>query len=206
MTHPPLISGARIVNGRMRSPGTLGFIGVGSNSQHFLVSAYHVLGRLRGSAEPLRNGEAIWQSASEFQSQMIALTNLERMSARFDMAAAPLLPEIKVSANILTLGPIRGVGAATEGMRVLKFGAQTGLTQGVIASVSETLLEIESDSDADEDYLLCDHGDSGALWVSPEGEAVAMHFQGSDGSRAFARPIPFVLSTLGLTLLTSDPP
>lgn len=201
--HSPLISGARIMNARTGSPGTLGFIGVGPDSGQFLVSCYHVLGRLRGSSDPVSDQEAIWQSGG-LASEMVALTNLERMNARFDIAAARLLPGIAVSADILTLGPIRGVAAATEGMRVLKYGAETGLTEGFVTSVSSTLIEIESDPDADEEFLLVDHGDSGALWITPEGEAVAMHFQGSDRTRAFARPVPFVLSTLGLTLLTSS--
>jgi hypothetical protein len=198
-----LISGSRIVNSRIGSPGTLGFIGIGPDDDNFLVSCYHVLGRIRGSMEPLHDQETIWHTGA-LESQMVALTDVELMNARFDFAAARLIPGIPVSAEILTLGPIKGVVTATEGMRVFKFGAETGLTEGRISSVSDTLIEIESDPDADSEFLLADRGDSGALWVSTDGEAIAMHFQGSDGSRAFARPMPFVLSTLGLTLLTSS--
>lgn len=203
MPQAPLVSGSKIVNGRTGSPGTLGFIGVGAAGDKFLVSCYHVLGRVRGSSEPPGEGEPIWLPGTELASEMIALTRLETMNSRFDVAAAPLLSGIPVSPEIRTIGPIRGVADAVEGTRVLKFGAETGLTAGVISYAGETLIEIEQDPDVEEEYLLCDHGDSGALWVSPEGDVIAMHFQGRDGNRAFARPIPFVLATLGLRLITN---
>lgn len=201
MPHTPLVSGSRIVNGRTGSPGTLGCIGVGPRDEHFLVSCYHVLGRIRSAPELPDDGEPIWQTV-EIESHMVATTNVQMMNARFDIAAAPLLPGVLVSADILTLGPIRGVAAAVEGMRVRKFGAETGLTEGVISYAGETLIEVEEDPDAEEEYLLSDYGDSGALWVSPDGDVVAMHFQGRDGNRAFARPMEFVLATLGLSMLT----
>lgn len=204
MPQTPLVSGSKIVNGRTGSPGTLGFIAVGPGDERFLVSCYHVLGRNRGASEPPGDGEPIWLPGRELTSEMIALTSLALMNSRFDVAAAPLLPGIPTAPEIRTLGPIRGVAPAVEGMRVLKFGAETGLTAGVISYAGETLIEIEADPDAEEEYLLCDHGDSGALWVSSAGDVVAMHFQGRDGNRAFARPVPLVLATLGLTLLTTD--
>lgn len=204
MPHAPLLSGSKIVNGRTGIPGTLAFVGVAPNNEQVLVSCYHVLGRTRGASDAPGEGEPIWQPGRELTSEMIALTRLEMMNAQFDVAAAPLLPGIPVSPEIRTLGPIRGVADAIEGMRVLKFGAETGLTAGVISYAGETLIEIEPDPDAEEEYLLCDHGDSGALWVSPSGDAIAMHFQGRDGNRAFARPLPFVLATLGLTVLTTN--
>lgn len=203
MPQAPLVSGSKIINGRTGSPGTLGFTGIGAGGDRFIVSCYHVLGRARGSSELPGEGEPIWLPGTEATSEMIALTRLESMNARFDLAAAPLLPGVQVSPEIRTLGPIRGVADAVEGTRVLKFGAETGLTAGVISYAGETLIEIEEDPDAEEEYLLSDYGDSGALWVSPGGDVVAMHFQGRDGNRAFARPMPFVLATLGLRLLTN---
>lgn len=203
MPQAPLVSGSKIVNGRTGIPGTLGFIGVGPGNERVLVSCYHVLGRTRGASEPPGDDEPIWQPGRELTSEMIALTRLELMNARFDVAAAPLLPGVPVSPEIQTLGPIRGVADAVEGMRVLKFGAETGLTAGVISYAGETLIEVEPDPDAAEEYVLTEHGDSGALWVSPGGDVIAMHFQGRDGNRAFARPMQFVLATLGLSLLTS---
>jgi hypothetical protein len=203
MPQAPLVSGSKIVNGRTGSPGTLGFVGVGPGNEHVLVSCYHVLGRARGAPEPPSDGEPIWQPGTEIASEMIALTRLEMMNARFDVAAAPLLPGVSVLPEIRTLGPIRAAADAVEGMRVLKFGAETGLTAGVISYAGETLIEIGEDPEAEEEYVLSEHGDSGALWVSPDGDAIAMHFQGRDGNRAYARPLPFVLATLGLRLLTS---
>lgn len=200
MPNGPLISGSRILNARTGSPGTLGFIGVGPQGDHFLVSCYHVLGRL---GEPPGDGEAIWHTAA-LASQMIALTEVDRMNPWFDIAAAPLFPGIPVAGEILSLGPIKGIAAATEGMRVVKFGAETGLTEGVISYVGDRHIEIDAVPGADVERRLSERGDSGALWVTPDGEAVAMHFRGRDGNQAFARPMPFVLWTLGLTLLTGD--
>lgn len=205
MPHAPLVSGSRIVNSRTGSPGTLGFIGVSPQGDRFVVSCYHVLGRVRGSPELPSDGEAIWHTA-ELESDLIAQTDVSMMKARFDVAAAALLPGIAVSADIASLGPIRGTIAAEEGMRIRKFGAETGLTTGVITYASDSLIEITADPDAPEEYVLSDHGDSGALWVTPEGAAVAMHFQGRDRNRAFARPVLFVMAELGLQILTIDSP
>lgn len=205
MPYAPLVSGSRIVNGRTGSPGTLGFIGVGPHGDRFVVSCYHVLGRVRGSPELPGDGEAIWHTA-ELESDLIAQTDVSMMNARYDVAAAVLLPGIAVSADIASLGPIRGMIAAEEGMRLQKFGAETGLSTGVITYASDTLVEITADPDAPDEYVLSDRGDSGALWVTPDGAAVAMHFQGRDGNRAFARPVAFVMAELGLRILTIDTP
>lgn len=200
MPNGALISGSRILNARARSPGTLGCIGVGPNGDHYLVSCFHVLGRF---GEPPDEGEAIWHTAA-LESRMIALTEVARMNPRFDIAAAPLFPGIPVAGEILSLGPIRGIAAAAEGMRVVKFGAETGLTEGVISYIGDTHIEIDAVPHAGLEPRLSERGDSGALWVTPDGEAVAMHFRGRDGNQAFARPLPLVLATLGLTLLTGD--
>jgi hypothetical protein len=123
------------------------------------------------------------------------------MNARLDIAAALILPNVGVSADILEMHQLRGVTEPVLGMRVIKSGAETGVTEGVITDMSDELVTIESPDHMPEGYVLCDHGDSGALWVDAgSGQAVALHFMGRNGDTAYARPLPLVLASLGLGL------
>lgn len=182
----------------------MGFIGAGANGDYFLVSCYHVLGRAKGSMELPQDAEQIWQSSPEFGGQVVALTKTSMMNADFDIAAASILPDVPVCANILRLGRITGVAPGAVGTRVFKFGAETGFTEGEITEVDARLVEIEALPESSEDSVLCSRGDSGALWVNAAMEAIGVHFQGRDKNTAYARPMDFVLSALGLTLLTND--
>jgi hypothetical protein len=62
----------------------------------------------------------------------------------------------------------------------LKSGAKTGVTEGVVLSVSDSQIVIGKSDDTPEGYMLSDVGDSGSLWVRADDRApVGLHFEGN---------------------------
>jgi hypothetical protein len=85
----------------------------------------------------------------------------------------------------------------------LKSGAKTGVTEGVVLSVSDSQIVIGKSDDTPEGYMLSDVGDSGSLWVRADDRApVGLHFEGNLSGAEFAkaRPIRLVLDTLKLKM------
>jgi hypothetical protein len=184
----PLVSGARIMNAITGSPGTLGCIALDDQDNPWIVSCYHVLGRSRHFVSIVGNDEPILQAT--------------KMNSALDYGAAIVVPEIDVSASVLELDKLQRIADAEVGMRVVKSGAATGVTIGVVAEVTPVLIKIEKPADSPSDYVLSDHGDSGAVWLDAQtGNAVGLHFTRQDHAIAYARPLRNVLGDLGLRLL-----
>jgi hypothetical protein len=88
-------------------------------------------------------------------------------------------------------------------MRVLKSGAATGVTEGVITRLQGGRVEIEPEG-LPGDYQISAGGDSGAVWVTREGNRpVVLHQRGIDSPRRVAYALPFLeaLRRLRLTPL-----
>jgi hypothetical protein len=116
---------------------------------------------------------------------------------------------------------VTGLEPPRTGMKVVKYGATSLLTHGMVDGVSGAYemdysgygdtkrwidgLRIVADPDTPESEISL-AGDSGAVWVSPvTGKAVALHFAGEDGlgptaEYALAQPLHRVLE-----LLDADP-
>ena len=200
--HRPLVSGVRIVNAVTGSPGTLGCIGLDVDDKPWIVSCYHVLGRDRQSIGVPRNDEAILQSTAALGGGVVARSRTDKMNSALDYGAAIIVPDIGVSTSVFELNTVQRVATAVVGMRVMKSGAETGVTIGIDTDVTDTLITIESPPDSPNTYVLTERGDSGAVWLDTEtGRAVGLHFSGRDGNTAFARPLGGVLKALGLRLL-----
>jgi hypothetical protein len=200
--HRPLVSGIRIVNAVTGSPGTLGCIGLDTDDRPWIVSCYHVLGRDRQSIGAPQNDEAILQSTLALGGGVVARSRTDKMNSALDYGAAIIVPDIGVSTSVFELDTVQRIATAVIGMRVVKSGAHTGVTMGIVTDVTGPLITIESPPDAADDYVLSDRGDSGAVWLDAEtGRAVGLHFSGRDGNTAFARPLGAVLTALGLRLL-----
>jgi hypothetical protein len=199
----PLVSGIRIANAITESPGTLGCIGLDDDDRPWIVSCAHVLGRSRRSTDIAGNLEPILQSTLDLGGGIVALTRIDKMNSLLDYGAALITPNVGVSTSVLQLaGPIERTAAAVAGMRVVKSGAQTGVTIGIVTDVTDSLITITSPPIVPDDYVLSDRGDSGAIWLDYEtGRAIGLHFSGRDGNTAFARPLGSVLGALGLRLL-----
>jgi len=198
----PLVSGIRIFNEITGSPGTLGCIALDTDDTPYIVSCYHVLGRSHSSTDVVANDEPIFQSTLALGGGIIARTRTDMMNAALDYGAAIIVPAIAVSTSLLELDPIQQTATPEVGMRVIKSGAQTGVTLGIVTDVTATLITIESLHDAPIDYVLSEKGDSGAIWLDVDtGNAVGLHFSGKDNRIAYARPLGSMLDALGLRLL-----
>lgn len=199
----PLVSGVRIVNEITGIPGTLGCIGVDVAGNTWIVSADHVLGRPRQSPDVAGNDEPIFQSTLALGGGIVARTRTGKMNRALDFAAAIIVPNIDVSPSVLELvDPLQRTADAVVGMRVVKSGAETGVTIGIVSEMTDSLITIVSPPIVPDDYVLSDRGDSGAIWLdAATGRAIGMHFSGRNGDTAYARPLAVVLGALELRLL-----
>jgi len=179
-----------VVNPQVKHPGTLGFVAVdeGAPAQRFIVSSYHVLVRLR--REPGVQGEPIFQPSHQGPDSEVAFVELSRADAGLDCAAARVADSIQTSPCILGLGRPGPPLLAQVGMRVVKSGLATGITEGVVTEVNGGLVRLEPPKGFPEDYELSDAADSGALWLELETRApVALHARGNPDGAEWAEGI-----------------
>ncbi|HEY6343000.1 MAG TPA: hypothetical protein VIY49_16020 [Bryobacteraceae bacterium] len=185
-----LRGGLQIMNVELQEPGTLGMIVV-SGGAPYLISAKHVLAGKRPGM-----GDSIRQPAGTADIAIV-----ERVSQTLDCAAARLNADQQFALEILQIGKPAAPADPVEGMRVIKAGAATGVTEGKVARVDGTEVVIKPLRDFPLEYQLSDTGDSGAVWVEMEGRApVALHYSAQSGgeSVAYGIPIPTVLKELKL--------
>src|SRR5258708_1887586 len=99
-------------------PGTRGMI-VASGGVPYLISARHVLAKNRPGI-----GDAICQPAGTK-----TIATVERVSDRLDCASARLAEGEAFALEILHIGILAAPRNPIEGMRVIKAGATTGVTE-----------------------------------------------------------------------------
>jgi hypothetical protein len=201
LIYRPLRGGIAILNPIVQKIGTLGFIATADGQDRWLVSCYHVLGRIDRSA--FNDGEPIYQPIDD-AGNLVARVDVHRADAVLDCAAAKLEPGIASSGRMLELPMITGVCEPAVGMRVIKSGCVTGVTEGVITSINNNDVAIDVAPGFPLKYELNREGDSGALWVSAnDGQAVALHCAGD----AYGKPISYsirltaILNSLKLQLV-----
>jgi len=198
----PLRSGVAIVNPSVAQWGTLGLIAADADGSRWLVSCYHVLCRPDGSPAP--DGESVHQPERDKAPSPVAHVDAQRADPALDCAAAKLVDGVDAVPDILELGlPAAAIDPAV-GMRVLKSGVKTGVTEGVIDAVTGDTIEIAVPPGFPPTYELSMGGDSGALWVERESRrAVALHNIGNESGLETARAtrIGAVLDALRLSLL-----
>jgi S1-C subfamily serine protease len=110
-----------------------------------------------------------------------------------DCAVARLDSPDLADGTILEIGSVSGMAEAVPGDKVQKSGRTTGLSRGVIRSVGTTI-QVEMGEDEKiwfTDQVVSDlpsqPGDSGALVVNEEQQAVGLLFAGSDKVTVFNR-------------------
>ncbi|MCL6634383.1 MAG: S1 family peptidase [Peptococcaceae bacterium] len=120
-----------------------------------------------------------------------------------DCALAKLDSPDMVRATILEVGDITGVAEARPGTAVMKSGRTTGLTSGMVKSISTTL-QVEMKEDEKiwfADQIVTDMpsqpGDSGSVVLDQERKAVGLLFAGSEKLTVFNR-ITNVMDRLGI--------
>jgi hypothetical protein len=123
-----------------------------------------------------------------------------RVDRNLDCAAA-VIGDAGGRGLILGIGQLAAPIAPTVGMRVIKSGAETGVTEGIIARVEGIEVTIAS-SNFPVDYRLSGPSDSGAVWIDAQTHSpVAMHYAGdpqNSGRQAFGRSLIAILVTLRL--------
>jgi hypothetical protein len=149
--------------------------------------------------------EPIYHPFSQLQPAPIATITTQRSDSVLDCAAALVHDGVPSQAEILGIGRLAPPAEPVLGRRVLKAGAETGVTEGVIVNVFSDEIEIAPVFSASSNYLVSAGGDSGALWVDATSyEPLALHYRGSDRGfpqRAFGHKIQLILDTLKLRFL-----
>ena len=201
------MGGMPIANPRLKELGTLGFIATSDGTDRWLVSCYHVL------CDPLQSPSAhltmepivchVDQRRPPFT---VAILDSTRADETLDAAAALIVDSESAVGRILGIGAINPKPIGTyDGMRVVKSGIATGVTEGIVRSNDRTTsIEIQS-CDPTTEREICKQGDAGALWLDAVTmRPVALHRSGLAGNEtriAIAAPIIQVLKRLRLKIL-----
>ncbi len=220
--HDPLQPGISIGSRKQLTTGTLGPIVRDLNTQNLcLLSNWHVL---CGGPEARQNDEITQPGPMDFNNgPTVAL--LERwlqLGEQFDAALARLTPGGHANDQLFnTMFKPAATKAPAIGMRLVKSGAVSGVTQAVIDGVSGSYrLDYTGFGDGPQWMqgfrLVPDPalpagaislpGDSGSLWIdSADGVAVGLHFAGEDdisplNNYALAHPINDVFVRLNVAL------
>lgn len=197
LRYRPILAGTSIVNARVNESGTLGYVAADSLGAIWIVSAYHVL--CNATLAAYTTDEAIYQPAAIAPENRIALTNAARANSALDCAAALLDPGLFAFNYQLGIGLLTNPIEPVVGMRVVKAGAAGGITEGIVQSVSDDTLSIETDPAFPGEFILSEPGDSGALWLEQQSRApMALHVGRPSPLHASAVPLLAVLAALQL--------
>lgn len=198
----PLRGGVLIVNANVRVLGTVGLVATSDGHDRWLVTARHVLARTGGP--PLQDGEPVFQPG-EGAGPFVAVTRTGRADPDLDAAAALVIDGVEAVGEILGLGALAPVKDPAAGMRVVKSGIATGITEGVVDEVAGDRVRIRLPPGFPSKYELSDVSDSGAVWLEQATMApVALHRAGEDTGVETATGVPLrrVLEALRLQALT----
>ena len=200
--------GLAVENPVLNEPGTVGFIGTSDGTDRWLVSCFHVLCRSLGTAMPPDARESVVYAFDGNQpARVLAVVDPTRADDDLDCAAALVVKPAEALGQILGVGTIHPEPIEAQvGMRVLKSGVATGVTEGFVRRLrvdGKPVMQIEKTSAG---YAVCSRGDSGALWLDAQTlRPVALHTGGrADDERgvAVATEIKAVLARLGLRILS----
>jgi hypothetical protein len=198
----PLRGGIEIYNPKVLETGTLGFVAqdVGDKPGRWLVSCYHVL--VGGPDRKPMDGESVYQPSSDLRSP-VAFIEGRRADPGLDCAAARISDDMTAVGEILGIGPLNAPAKPVVGMRVMKSGAETGVTEGIIEGVDGDVVIIGHVPGFDLNYEISSPGDSGSLWLRRSDLApVAIHVRGVGDplKRVEGRRISAVLAVLRLKI------
>lgn len=201
LTFRPLIGGIAIINPLVNKLGTLGLVATSNGEDRWIVSAYHVLCRLEGAA--FEEDEPIYQPFGSNPEESVGRLVQGRADHDLDFAAARIVDGIGASSWVLGPGRPSAPVAPAVGMRVLKSGMSTGVTEGQVTGISGDSILIEVVSSFSGTYDLSEIGDSGSAWFEAGSLAcVALHTSGNAFGPEVARGIAMnrVLRDLGLAI------
>jgi endonuclease G len=197
----PVRGGISVWNPQVEEPGTIGCLLTLNGTDRWILSCYHVFGRLEGAAFP--DSEPIYQPSDNIPP--IAQNSVSHSNWALDCSAARLNPGIASVPDILGLPPIAGTEEPHLGMRVIKSGATTGVTEGIVTAINGDTVEIGLPPQFDPQYELSDRGDSGSVWINQQsGKIVALHKGGASNGphRGYATRILPILTFLQMEIVT----
>ncbi len=184
----PLLGGIKIGSVKLNNSGTLGMIVQHQTNGKLLgLTNWHVIKRRKG-----RRGNPIVQPGYKPNSIKYRIGNLYRWNKKLDCAVFEINKHRKLNAanSIYEInGKINKTQEPFIGMKVMKTGAKTGLTHGIVSSVSSDKIKIRmvpNPAKPSIDNELSDAGDSGSIWVTDEAKpkAVALHWGGDKSQSA----------------------
>lgn len=138
LAYRPLIAGVAVYNPNVNEVGTLGLIATSDGIDRWIVSCYHVLARNLSVVvgTPLASGELIFQGSAH--DGEVAKTDVGRADAQVDCAAALIDPSVPSLQAIVDVGLLNHAPVAPSvGLRCLKSGAETGVTEGVVIRLDQ---------------------------------------------------------------------
>jgi len=215
----PLCGGISISNAWSYSYGTLGgFVKDRSSGDDLILSNWHVLA---GTAYA-RRGLAIYQPGygdGGRRSHTIAYLERHAMNQNFDAAVARFNNARSWNNNQIDVGLVSGVTSPMIGMRVIKSGRGSQVTEGRIDGFDgdypiwyggfprkiKNVYRIVPSVPTDQ---VSRGGDSGSWWLEESTmKAVALHFAGKDfPETALAMSMPQVLEALNVDIVTDVEP
>jgi hypothetical protein len=178
--------------------GTLGAIATSDGQDRWALTACHVVGL------PPVDGRRVFQPDDAATQNLIGRTVAAKSDPGLDVAAIRLDAGVPTIDEVLGVALIGPAGAAAVGMRVVKAGRKTGVTEGAVTRVTPTDVRIEPPAGFPLLYELSEAGDSGSIWVEKNsGIPVALHKEGNTTGAVFAlaAPLQTALAKLGLRLI-----
>jgi hypothetical protein len=202
LAYRPLRGGIEIYNPRVDEIGSLGLAVRDSLGRPgvWLLSCYHVL---IGGPNDLPNAADVVHQPSD-GANTIATIDATRCEVGLDCATAKLNPGVMAVPQILGIGPFGAVKEPAVGDFVVKSGAMTGITEGIIDDVQGDTIIIKISNSFDANYDLSLPGDSGAVWLRRDDlSPVALHSGELNDlqRRVKASRLSSVLQTLNCQLL-----
>ncbi|HZF12174.1 MAG TPA: hypothetical protein VFE33_25590 [Thermoanaerobaculia bacterium] len=197
----PLRGGIAIVSGPNGLFGTLGCVLTSDGQDRWILTAYHVLS---GSGTTVEEDVPVFQPALGGPELPVAHTRKAKASKTLDAAAALVSPGTATVNEVLGIGTLARLAEPVPGMRVVKSGIASGVTEGVVVEVKDERARIELPPGYPSKYELSSVSDSGAIWVEQATRSpVALHVAGNDTGTEVALGIRLsrVLGDLRLSLL-----
>jgi hypothetical protein len=194
----PLRGGIVIVAATRQSFGTLGMVATSDGTDRWGLTCAHVLGPLNGTVP---TADPVFQPDTSVTAFRVGHTVTARSDQGLDCAAFLIDSAVLTTGEILGIGAPQAPTAPAVGMRVVKSGRSTGITEGVVDSVAGGDVRIKLRADFPGAYELSEPGDSGAIWCDLKTRApLALHRSGSSGiaSVAVASDLRAVLAALSL--------
>lgn len=194
----PLRGGIVIVAASRLHYGTLGIVLTRTSSDRWGLTCAHVLGPVGG---PVPNADPVFQPDTSSASFQVGVTDGVCADPALDCAAFRINVGVSATSELLGIGAPAPPTAAFVGMRLIKSGRSTGVTEGQVHSVVGSVVSIRLLTSFPAAYDLSEPGDSGSIWCEATTHApVALHTSGTSGglSAATAVDITSVLTALDL--------